>query len=196
MSMTNLLFLWMYIYSCCFPFLHIKEKSTWAIKYDTRSYDVSVIYVSARKSLSYRYKNTARTKDFKDCTDFLNSVEFICLYLFYVVVLLRGTNEITLVFRRIETFIGDEKTLSQVRNRLNREIWFCKDFTPAGVTILKWNLTRYLIIRSNYDWKIVVVKMKCFARNLYYLCCIHWNHHWSSLLLYNFRTNVRTNYDI
>lgn len=148
MSMTNLLFLWMYIYSCCFPFLHIKEKSTWAIKYDTRSYDVSVIYVSARKSLSYRYKNSARTKDFKDCTDFLNSMEFICLYLFYVVVLLRGTNEITLVFRRIETFIGDEKTLSQVRNRLNREIWFCKDFTPAGVTILKWNLTRYLIIRE------------------------------------------------
>lgn len=195
MSMTNLLFLWMYIY-CCFPFLHIKEKSTWAIKYDTRSYDVSVIYVSARKSLSYRYKNSARTKDFKDCTDFLNSVEFICLYLFYVVVLLRGTNEITLVFRRIESFIGDEKTLSQVRNRLNREIWFCKDFTPAGVTILKWNLTRYLIIREAITIGNRVVKMKCFARNLYYLCCIHWNHHWSSLLLYNFRTNVRTNYDI
>lgn len=42
--------------------LDVREKSTWAINYDTRSYDVSVIYVSARKISPppYRCKNNAK----------------------------------------------------------------------------------------------------------------------------------------
>lgn len=116
-------------------------------------------YPQGKSLLPQDVKTTPRFQ--RSWTDFLNSAKFICLYLFYVVVLLRGTNEITLVLRRIETFIRDvENVVASSSNQLNREIWFCKDFT--GVTILKWNLTKYSVIRETIWLENYVVKNEMF----------------------------------
>lgn len=117
-------------------------------------------YLHIRKeiSLPYRCKKQRRDERFQRSYGFLEFREIYlpCIY-FTSSFCLLGTNEITLVFRRIETFIGDEKTLSQVHNRLNREIWFCKDFVPSRDNDFKIKFNK----RFSYSWNNTIGKLCC-----------------------------------
>lgn len=62
------------------------------------------------------------TKDFKDVVQFLNSVKFISLRIYFTSLLLRRTNEIIRPPSRRKFYWRRENTLSQVRNRVTREI--------------------------------------------------------------------------